>query len=329
MKKTALSRIFAIFFCAVLIFSLSALCLADDDGDKTDEILETSDSFDGADDTVTVGAVCDADTDAAPETGSETYTTGASDSYDYHVIDVAEVLSDTQLDALENEIVRARAESGVDFYFVTVKDFTSYGYGEDDVSEFTMDILFKEDVFGVKETDSAAILVFSTDYRDFCTYSTQPVYDIVRGEIEEYIEAHNILPNVRDNKDDYYSAALAFVTEYSKVVKESKAGTLDRSLYKEPFGWFGGGVISAIVGLIAGAVKTGSQKSKLKTVHFQDRASKYTVPGSLEVDNSRDTFLYSHVSRVYVEPSSSRSSGGGGSSFSGGSHGGGGRSGKY
>ncbi len=321
MKKTSFfKRFLALFAALVLVFSLSAVCFADEK--ETEEVSETSDVY-------AVGA----DGEDVPGVGageSPAYADGSSSEYDYdlHVIDVAAVLSDSQVDALENEIVRAREESGVDFFFVTVKDFTEYGYGEDDVEDFTMDILFDPEVFNVKETDSASILVFSTSYRDFCTYSTQPVYDVVKGEIEEYIEAHNILPNVKNGKDDYYSAALAFISEYSKAVKESKAGTLDRSLYKEPFSWVGGGVVSAIVGLIAGAIKTSSQKSKLKSVNFQKQASHYTLPGSLDVANSRDTFLYSSVSRVYVEPSSSRS-GGGGSSFSGGSHGGGGRSGKY
>ncbi|MBQ9544251.1 MAG: TPM domain-containing protein [Clostridia bacterium] len=145
----------------------------------------------------------------------------AAESGEFHVIDAAGVLNDSQIDELEKAIEKAREESGVDFYFVTVKDFTAYGYGEDDVSEFTMDILFDKDVFGVKESDSASILVFSTEARDFCTYSTQPVYDIVKGEIEEYIEEYEILPCVKNGKDDYFSAALAFIEGYSDAVSNN------------------------------------------------------------------------------------------------------------
>ena len=276
-------RVLAFGAAFVVLFSLFAVCLADNDGDE----------------------------------------------YDYHLIDAVGLLSDEEFEAIEDAIVEAKEECGVQFFFVLVYDFTDYGYDDDEVSDFTMDVLYDDEIFGVSENDSAAILLFSTGYRDFCTYCTQPVYDVVKGDIEEYIEENAILPKVRDGKDDYYGAALAFIKEYSGVMKESQNGTLDRSLYKRPFGWVGASVLGGIVGLITGGIRTGTQKSKLKSVKFQDKASNYTLSGSLDMQNSRDTFLYSSVSRVYVEPSSSRSSGGGGSSFSGGSHGGGGRSGKY
>ena len=70
-------------------------------------------------------------------------------------------------------------------------------------------------------------------------------------------------------------------------------------------------------------------ESQLKSVRYQDQALSYVTPGSLNVTDGRETFLYSAVSRTARPRDTGSSSRGGGSSYSGGSHGGGGRSGKF
>ena len=80
-----------------------------------------------------------------------------------------------------------------------------------------------------------------------------------------------------------------------------------------------------MIALIIALIVVSSMKKKLTSVKFADSANDYVRPGSLNLTESRDTFLYSSVTRT-VRETESRSGGGGGShtSSSGRSHGGGG-----
>ena len=87
------------------------------------------------------------------------------------------------------------------------------------------------------------------------------------------------------------------------------------------------GFISAAIGAVVGAISTFSMKGKLKSVTRQTRAEGYVVPGSFELRDSRDLFLYSNVTRTAKPQTDARGGGGGGAGFhissSGVSHGGG------
>ena len=82
-------------------------------------------------------------------------------------------------------------------------------------------------------------------------------------------------------------------------------------------------VVSLVLGLIIGLIRASSLKSKLKSVAVKTEASNYIVPGSFNLRNSRDFFLYKTVTRVKRESSSSGGSShssGGRSSSGGGGH---------
>jgi uncharacterized protein len=99
---------------------------------------------------------------------------------------------------------------------------------------------------------------------------------------------------------------------------------------QEPQPFSGGRLIGALaIGLLVTLIATGSMRSQLKSVRAQAAAADYVRSGSFSLNDSRDVFLYSTVTRVArpKESSSSSHHGGGGSHFSssGVSHGGGGR----
>ena len=56
-------------------------------------------------------------------------------------------------------------------------------------------------------------------------------------------------------------------------------------------------LVSLGVGLLAALIVTGSMKGKLKTVHAQAAASQYVKPGSMNITESREMFLYSQIQR--------------------------------
>ena len=82
-------------------------------------------------------------------------------------------------------------------------------------------------------------------------------------------------------------------------------------------------VVSLIIGLIIGLIRASALKSQLKSVAVKTEASDYIVPGTFNLRNSRDFFLYKTVTRVRRESSSSggsHHSSGGRSSSGGGGH---------
>ena len=79
--------------------------------------------------------------------------------------------------------------------------------------------------------------------------------------------------------------------------------------------------VSMGIGLLIGLIAVGIMASRMKTVKMQQGASDYIRPGSMRITNSRDIYLYSHVTRT-AKPKSNSSSGGGHGGHSGGSRGG-------
>ncbi len=74
-------------------------------------------------------------------------------------------------------------------------------------------------------------------------------------------------------------------------------------------------IIAAVIGLIIGASVTGSNKAKLKSVRSKTEANYYVREGSMTVNDSRDIYLYSKVTRT-EKPRNDGSSGSSGSSHS-------------
>lgn len=86
------------------------------------------------------------------------------------------------------------------------------------------------------------------------------------------------------------------------------------------------GVISVVGGFIISFISVMTMKSKLTSVEHKTQAADYVVPGSFNLTESRDMFLYSNVTRT-PKPQNDSFRGGGGAgahfSSSGVSHGGG------
>ena len=83
----------------------------------------------------------------------------------------------------------------------------------------------------------------------------------------------------------------------------------------------------AAAALLLALIVTGSMKSKLKSVHRKRSASEYMKRDSLNMVDASEIYLYSNVTRTYIDRDRDSHSGGGGGvhiSSSGTTHGGGG-----
>lgn len=84
---------------------------------------------------------------------------------------------------------------------------------------------------------------------------------------------------------------------------------LDGYLNGFPFQWGKNLVIALVAGIVAGIVVALVLRGQLKTVRQQKQANAYIKPGSMQITESRDLFLYRELSRTAKESKSSSGSG--------------------
>lgn len=124
---------------------------------------------------------------------------------------------------------------------------------------------------------------------------------------------------------DFDGAFIEFAELADDFITQAKNGTPydTDNLPKFPFDTAKALIIGLGIGFVAALIVTSGMKSKLKSVRKQSAAANYERHGSLQLVNSNEYFLFSHVDSVKKEEKSS-----GGSSThtssSGNTHGGGG-----
>lgn len=188
------------------------------------------------------------------------------------------------------------------------------------------DDLYDYSGFGFGENKDGVLFLISMEDRDWYITTTgygiaaitdagrEYIADKFTGYLSDgdYAEAFRIYANEVDR----------FVTNAVETGKPYDVGNLPHdplSLIWIP--------ISLVVGILIASAVVGGMKSKLRSVSFAAAADSYVKPGSMNVRESRDMFLYSTVSRT-AKPKDNDSSSSGGSSThtssSGTTHGGGG-----
>lgn len=225
--------------------------------------------------------------------------------------DEADLLSDAECAAIEKRLDELSAQYGVDVVIVTTDS-----------------------------TGSKTPMEYSDDYFDYNDYAPDGVLLLVSMEESDWwistagfgIQAFTdtgiayigdrIVPYLSDGE---YARAFTVFADYSDqfLARAKNGDPFDASeLPKAPFKTLPNAVIALIIGLAAAFFVTGSMKKKLKTVVQKAQANDYVTPGSLQITQSRDFHLYTHLDRV-----EKAQSGGGSSthtSSSGTTHGGGG-----
>lgn len=189
------------------------------------------------------------------------------------------------------------------------------------------DDLYDYSGFGFGENKDGVLFLISMEDRDWYITTTgygiaaitdagrEYIADEFTGYLSDgdYAEAFRIYANEVDR----------FVTNAVETGKPYDVGNLPH----DPLSiiWI---PISLVVGILIASAVVGGMKSKLRSVSFASAADSYVKPGSMNVRESRDMFLYSTVSRT-AKPKDSDSSGSSGgssthTSSSGTTHGGGG-----
>lgn len=238
-----------------------------------------------------------------------------------YVVEEAGLLSEEEKSALSDRLEEISSRQSCDIVVVTVTSI-----GDKSMMEYADDY-YDTNGYGKGSDHSGVLLLIKMEedgHGDYwistCGYGITAFTDAGIDYIGENLVAYL--------KEKQYKEALeGFALDCDKFLTQAKTDTpydLD-NMPKEPMNVPQMLLISAVSGLLVALIVVMIMRSKLKSVAAKAGASEYMKPGSLQVSESKDIFLYSTVSKQKISTSSS--SGGGSSthtSSSGTSHGGGG-----
>lgn len=235
------------------------------------------------------------------------------------VQDMAKLLSESEREALIKTLDELSERQKMDVIVVTTNTLDGKKPMEyaDDIYDYCK--------YGYGEKRDGLLFLVSMEDRDWwistCGYGITAFTDAGIQYIGEQM--------VDDLGDGNYAAAFNTFAELSDdfITKSREGEPYDKSnLPKGPLSivWI---VISILVGIGIAMFIVGRMKAQLKTVRFQAAAGDYMKSGSLNITESKDTFLYNTVTRT-AKPKNTDSGSSGGSSThtssSGETHGGGG-----
>jgi len=225
--------------------------------------------------------------------------------------DEAGLLSGAECAAIEKQLDTLSAQYGIDVVIVTTGSTggsTPMEYADDyfDYHDYAPD---------------GVLLLVSMEDSDWWISTTGYGITAFTDAGIAYI-GDQVVPYLSDG--EYAKAFTAFADLCDQFLAQAKTGDPfdTHNLPKEPFKPLRNVLIALVIGLAAAFFATSSMKKKLKSVVQKAQANDYVTPGSLQLTQSRDFHLYTHLNRVEKAQSSSGSSTH--TSSSGTTHGGGG-----
>lgn len=231
------------------------------------------------------------------------------------VNDNATLLTEAEFADISEKLDNLRKEYGFD-----VAVYTEYEMSGID-AESTADDIYDYGGYGYGDDFDGIMLYISAEYREYhittCGYGIYAFNDNGLAYLEESIK-----PYLKD--DDYYSA----LNVYAQICDELLAMAKNGAPYNEEQTTTSGRIVIIVLALLipffVAKAKTGKKMAQMKTAVKQNYADNCIKKGSLELDVSRDLFLYSTVSKTpraksdgstTHKSSSGRTHGGRGGSF--------------
>ncbi|MGN0463190.1 MAG: TPM domain-containing protein [Acutalibacteraceae bacterium] len=239
------------------------------------------------------------------------------------LVDNADLLTDSEESALLTKLDEISERQQADIVVVTVNTLdgkTPMDYADD---------FYDYNGYGFGENKDGVLLLISMEDRDWWMSTTGYGITAVTDAGIEYI-SEKFLSDLSEG--DYEAAFTTYAELCDDFFTQAKTGEpYDTGhMPKEPFNLAWNLFVALAIGIALAAIITNRMKSKLKTVKYQPAANNYVKANSMNVTESRDMFLYTHVDRR-EKPQETSSSGGSttrGStthtSSSGSTHGGGG-----
>lgn len=243
-------------------------------------------------------------------------TEGFADKY-YRVMDMADLLTDSEEETLIETLDEISIRQSMDVVVATTNDLEGFS-----VQEYA-DILYEQCSFGYGADYDGLLLLISMEDRDWyistCGYGITVFTDAGISYIGKQIKPDLSEGNYAAAFQQYAALCDTFITQ-AKTDAPYDNGNLPRGPLSPA--WL---LVSLVIGFVLAKVIVGQMKNQLKTVRYQPAANSYVRSDSLQITNSRDTFLYNTVTKTQKAESDSQSSGSSThTSSSGTTHGGGG-----
>jgi len=236
------------------------------------------------------------------------------------VYEVSGTLKESQVAELTTRLNNISTKYNVD---VNLALFDNMPDGYTDMEELA-DEVYEQFNYGFGSNHDGLVLVMVINKRKW-HISTQGYGITAFTDAGIKYIGEQMTPYLKDG--DYYKAVTTYADLAEDFIGKAKAGKpVDKgSLPKKAFNFRFTAFTSFAFGLVVAAIVVFAMLSKLKSVRRQASADFYTREGSLNLTGSRDTYLFTNVSRTRRQKSESGGSSTH-SSSSGTTHGGGGGS---
>ncbi|MGN0452322.1 MAG: TPM domain-containing protein [Ruminococcus sp.] len=210
------------------------------------------------------------------------------------VVDNGWLLSDSDAEELSQMLNEISEKHQCDVVIVTTDDLegkTATEYADD---------FYDYNGYGYGTGNDGILLLVSLAERDYAISTTGSCIYTFTDSGLDYIEGI-FIPYLSDG--DYMEAFTAFAQECDNFLTQDAVGDPydtnnmpeEKYTFSDFIFEFG---IALAVGIGLAFVIVSIMKSQLKSVRFQAKADNYLKQGSLNITESKDIFLYSHVTRT-------------------------------
>ena len=214
------------------------------------------------------------------------------------LVDDAGLLTDAQAAGLEEQLDEISQRQEFDVVIVTLDSLM--GYGSEELAEWIWD----EYHYGFGEKDDGILLLISMEEREWALTATGFGQEALNEDARAYM-SDAFVPYL--SRGDYGEAFGLYARMADELVSRAKAGRP----YKAPFGAGIAFLIAFLPSLAAALAVVSILRGQLKSVRPQAAAADYILPGSLQVTQARERYLYRTVTRrERPKPSSGGRSGG-------------------
>ena len=249
-----------------------------------------------------------------------------------NVVDTAGLLTQSQLQALEEKAERISSEYSCAIYIIVLDDFTKYTRSRDiydlAVEMYDQYTLGWDNGKGADKRDSL-VLLMSMKERDYALDTNGYWGNQAFNNPGMYSLEDAMIPYFRSN--DWYGGFDAFLDRSESLLRSPleentyvpSSGNVTEHGY-EPPSEYGSSkspfalLIVIFVPLLIAFIVCSAFKSQMKTANKQTTAGNYVVPGSIHMRIRQDQFLNRTIQRTVIQSDSGRGGSGGGGHFSGG-----------
>lgn len=213
---------------------------------------------------------------------------------DYFAEDYAGLLTSSEAAVLGEELQQISENYNIQLTVITLESLEG-----GDIDEWIA-YIYEELELGCGEYDGGVLLLVSMDPRK--------MQILARGASAERI-TNSVIEGIFDEMQYDMSAgnyAAAFDTFANQCEYYLQGNTA-------PFDFGQNLVIALVIGLVVALIVVLILKGQLKSVHAQERADMYVKPGSMQLTQAGDFFMYRNVTRR-EKPKNNSSSGSGSSS---------------